>query len=224
MPLETASTIAELNENNPVGNSDTPASLDNHIQLIKAVLKADALVNADIGVAVQAYDSTILKSANIGSTVQGYDADTAKTDVAQSWTAKQTFGSTLKIDEVLERITITTSAPATNFDCLTQAIQYFTSNTSANWTQNFRGDGSNTLNSQLAVGESITVTVLATQSTTGYLPTTIQVDGTTTGVTTKYLGGTAWTADASCINAFTFTIIKTADATFTVLASKSKYA
>jgi hypothetical protein len=36
-------------------------------------------------------DATILKEADIGTTVQGYDADTAKTDVAQSYTALQTF-------------------------------------------------------------------------------------------------------------------------------------
>jgi chemotaxis protein histidine kinase CheA len=35
-----------------------------------------------IGVDVQAYDATILKSADIGVTVQGYDADTAKYDDA----------------------------------------------------------------------------------------------------------------------------------------------
>jgi hypothetical protein len=34
-------------------------------------------------------DSTILKDADIGSTVQGYDADTAKTDVAQTFTVPQ---------------------------------------------------------------------------------------------------------------------------------------
>jgi hypothetical protein len=52
---------------------------------------AGALVPADSGATVQAYDATILKSADIGSTVQAYDADTAKLDVAQSWTAQQTF-------------------------------------------------------------------------------------------------------------------------------------
>ena len=36
-------------------------------------------------------DSTILKDADIGVTVQGYDADTAKTDMDNSWTAHQTF-------------------------------------------------------------------------------------------------------------------------------------
>ena len=49
----------------------------------------DALVPADIGVTVQAYDATILKSADIGDTVQAHDADTAKTDVQQAWTKPQ---------------------------------------------------------------------------------------------------------------------------------------
>ena len=55
---------------------------------------AGTLTSADIGSTVQAYDATILKSADIGSTVQGYDADTAKLDVAQTWSATQTFNST----------------------------------------------------------------------------------------------------------------------------------
>lgn len=180
----------------------------------KAVANGVASLNADgkvVQTALLADSATNATSLNAGTQ-----------ENVQTWSAKQTFSNTVKLDEVLERITITASAPVANFDCLTQAIQYFTSNTSANWTQNFRGDGSNTLNSQLAIGESITVTVLATQGATGYLPTTIQVDGST--VTAKYLGGTAWTADVSCINAFTFTIIKTGSAAFTVLASKSKYA
>lgn len=42
-----------------------------------------------IGTDVQAYDATILKTANIGTTVQAYDADTAKLDVAQTFTASQ---------------------------------------------------------------------------------------------------------------------------------------
>jgi hypothetical protein len=50
------------------------------------------LVDGDVGVVVQAYDATILKSADIGTSVQAYDADTAKLDVAQTFTAQQTFG------------------------------------------------------------------------------------------------------------------------------------
>lgn len=42
MPLETATKISELNDTNPVGASDAPSALDDHIRLIKTVLKADA--------------------------------------------------------------------------------------------------------------------------------------------------------------------------------------
>ena len=52
---------------------------------------ATILNDADIGVTVQAYDATILNDADIDVTVQSYDADTAKLDVAQTFTAEQTF-------------------------------------------------------------------------------------------------------------------------------------
>ena len=42
-----------------------------------------------IGTDVQAYDATIVVDADIGVSVQAYDADTAKTDVTQSFTAAQ---------------------------------------------------------------------------------------------------------------------------------------
>jgi hypothetical protein len=51
---------------------------------------ANAVLDAgDIGVSVQAYNANILTSSAIGSTVQAYDADTAKTNVAQTYTAGQ---------------------------------------------------------------------------------------------------------------------------------------
>ena len=42
-----------------------------------------------IGTDVQAFDATIVVDADIGVSVQAYDADTAKTDVVQSFTAAQ---------------------------------------------------------------------------------------------------------------------------------------
>jgi hypothetical protein len=57
----------------------------------KQPFDATIVVDADIGSTVQAYDATILKNANIGSTVQAYDADTSKVDVANTFSADQTF-------------------------------------------------------------------------------------------------------------------------------------
>jgi hypothetical protein len=59
------------------------------------------LGSADIGVTVQAYDATYLVDADIGVTVQGYDINTAKLDVAQTFTATQNFA-----DNFIQRPTI----------------------------------------------------------------------------------------------------------------------
>ena len=124
-----------------------------------------------------------------------------------------------------ERTTISaTAATGTiNFDASTQGVLYYTSNASANWTLNVRGNSSTTLNSILATGDAITVVFLVTNGATAYYPTVYQIDGS--AVTPKWQGGTAPTAgNASSIDAYSLTIIKTASATFTVLASQTKFA
>ena len=53
--------------------------------------------------------------------------------------------------------------------------------------------------------------------------TDLQIDGV--AVTPKWAGGAAPTSgSADSIDVYTFTVIKTANATFTVLASKSDFA
>lgn len=124
-----------------------------------------------------------------------------------------------------ERCTVSaTAATGTiNFDVLTQGVLYYTSNASANWTLNVRGDGSNTLNSVLTTGDSITIVFLVTQGATAYYASAMTIDGS--AVTPKYISGTAFSAgNASSIDSYVYTIIKTASATFTVLASQTKFA
>ena len=125
-----------------------------------------------------------------------------------------------------ERTTVSaTAATATiNFDALTQGVLYYTTNSSANWTLNVRGNSSTTLNSILAVGDSITVVFLATNGSTAYYPTAYQIDGSS--VTPKWQGGSAPSSgNASSIDAYSLTIIKTAATpTYTVFASQTKFA
>ena len=161
----------------------------------------------------------------IGVDVQAFDADTAKLDVAQSFTAKQTFGTTTKIEEVLEKITVSaTAATGTiNFDALTQGALYYTTDASGNWTVNVRGDGSTSLNTMMATGESLTVVFLVTQGSTAYYNSAFQVDGSS--VTPKWQGGSAPTeGNASGVDAYTYVIVKTGSATFTVFASVVAFA
>lgn len=133
--------------------------------------------------------------------------------------------STVSLYEVVENLAVDTNAltGSITFDALTSAIRLYTSESAANWTLNVRGDGSTALNSVLGVGDSITLVLLATQGSTAYYQTALSVDGSSQ--TVKWAGGTAPSAgNASSIDAYTFTIIKTASATYTVLGSQTRYA
>jgi hypothetical protein len=126
-----------------------------------------------------------------------------------------------------ERMNIVASAATgtINLEALTSGSWYYTSNATGNWVLNVRGSSSTSLNSILATGDSITVAFLATQGATAYYQTSLQVDGTTSGVTVEWQGGTAPSAgNASSIDVYLFNIIKTASATYTVLASQTKFA
>jgi hypothetical protein len=127
----------------------------------------------------------------------------------------------------MERTSVSTSAATSTvtFDVNTAATQYITASATSNWTTNVRGDGSTTLNSIMTTGDSITVALLSTQGSTAYYNTAVQIDGTTSGVTLEWQGGTAPAAgNVSGIDVYVYNIIKTASATFTVLASQTKFA
>jgi hypothetical protein len=133
---------------------------------------------------------------------------------------------TSSITQILEKTTISATAANTTvtYDLLTNGgVLYYTSNASANWTFNVRGDGSNTLNSLMAIGQSVTMAFLVTNGATAYYQTALQVDGN--AVTPKWQGGTTPTSgNTSSIDIYTITLIKTANATFTALCGQTKFA
>jgi len=109
-----------------------------------------------------------------------------------------------------------------NFDVSTASVWYYTSNASANHTLNFRYSSGTTLNSSLAVGDAITLVWLNTNGATPYYPNVIQIDGST--VTPKVPAAIS-AGNASSIDAYSFTIIKTAATpTYTVLETQTKFA
>lgn len=124
-----------------------------------------------------------------------------------------------------EPITISATAATgtVHLDVMTQADLYYTTNASANFTLNIRGNSSTTLNSILGIGASQTVVFRNTNGATAYYPSTITIDGTT--ITPKWQGGTAPTGgSASAIDLYTLNIVKTAANTYTVFASQTKFA
>ena len=149
---------------------------------------------------------------------------------ASPWTGKQTFtGSTsvlaAKFVNALETATISAIAATgtINYDITTQSVLYYTTNASANWTTNLRASSGTTLNTAMATGESITAAFLVTQGATAYYNNVVQVDGTTVGVTIKWQSAVPTAGNASGIDVYTYTVIKTGAATFTVLASVTPF-
>ena len=139
--------------------------------------------------------------------------------------ASTTLASYQTIKSLIETATITASAPSstTNFDVITQAVQYYTSNTANNWTLNIRGNSSTSLNTLMSTGQVITITMIVTNSSTAYYQSALQIDGSS--VTPKWQGGTAPSSgNASACDIYTYAIVKTGSATFTVFASQTKFA
>lgn len=103
------------------------------------------------------------------------------------------------------------------------AVINCTSNASGNWTLNVRSTIGVGLNTAMLTGECLSLTLIVPQGSTAYYQSAMQIDGN--AVTPKWAGGSAPTAgNANSIDVYAFTIIKTANATFTVLASQTKFA
>lgn len=161
-----------------------------------------------------ALTATSIQNSPIGSTTPSTGA----------FTTLSATGTT-SIYETIEKATLSGTAltSTVNLNTLDGAVFYYTANATGNWTLNVRGDGSNSLNTVMATNDSISFVVMATQGSTAYYQSAMQID--TTSVTPKWAGGTAPTAgNVNSIDVYAFTIIKTANATFTVLASQTKFA
>lgn len=133
-------------------------------------------------------------------------------------------GST-KVASMLEiaAVSATAATGTINIDFISNPIVYYTSNATANWTLNIRGNSTTTMNTVMSTGDIATITFMAQQGATAYYPTVYQVDGAS--ITPKWQGGTAPSSgNASSIDLYSLSIVKTAANTYTMFASQTKFA
>jgi hypothetical protein len=157
------------------------------------------------------------------ATLTGTQTLTNKTLTAPIINNAVNTGSILVAPEERTTVSATAATGTVNFDAITQGVIYYTTNASANWTLNVRGNSGASLDSILTTGDSITLAFLATQGSTAYYQSAFQIDGS--AVTPKWQGGTAPAAgNVSSIDSYVFTIIKTGSAAFTVFGSQTKFA
>jgi hypothetical protein len=130
---------------------------------------------------------------------------------------------TLISPKELALIEATAATGAININAMVAAVNIRTSNATGNWTINVRGNAVTTLNSIMSTGEQLTIVFESPQGGTAYYPTALTIDGA--AVTPKWLGGTAPSSgNVNSTDVYVYTIRKTGAATFTVLASQTKFA
>ena len=165
-----------------------------------------------------------------GLFVNGSLLSAVTTDTVQTITGTKTFSGTsstlaMIFNNAGEVATVSATAATGTiaYDVTTQSVIYYTSNASANWTVNFRASVGTTLNTIMSTGQSVTVAFLVTQGATAYYNNVVQVDGSP--VTPKWQGGTAPTAgNINSVDVYSYVIVKTGNAAFTVFASQTKFA
>jgi hypothetical protein len=175
--------------------------------------------NADIQAAFRLYHygSTAYNTANSNT------AELVNPSIAYTLNNLQTQITTLVSPREKAAISATAATGTVHLNVSTASVHIYTANATANYVLNVRGNASTTLNSLMAVGESITVTFEHPNGGTAYYPSSYTIDGS--AVTPKWLGGTAPTGgNTNSTDVYMIQIRKTASATFTCLASQSKFA
>ena len=175
--------------------------------------------NADIQAAFRLYHygSTAYSTANTNK------ASLVNPSIAYTLNNLQTQITTLTSPRETAAISATAATGTVHLNVSTASVHIYTANATANYVLNVRGNASTTLNSLMAVGESITVTFEHPNGGTAYYPSSYTIDGN--AVTPKWLGGTAPTGgNTNSTDVYMIQIRKTASATFTCLASQSKFA
>jgi hypothetical protein len=174
--------------------------------------------------AVALEGKTITLGTNtVTGTIAQFNTAVTDADFATLAGTETLTNKTLKSPEEVWNIVSAAATGTINLDVETSSIWYYTTNATANHTVNARFNSSTALDAKMATGESMVVVWVNTNGTTAYYPSVFQIDGTSQ--TVKWQGGNAPTGgNASSIDLYTYNIIKTASATFTVLGSQTKFA
>ena len=199
--IDNTNFIGDENSNEQIKFSTT-ASATNEITIANAAAGNSPVISATGG------------DTNVGLTL------TPKGDLGRI-----TLNGESKVFGIFEGATIsTTFITSFTYDVLTQAVYFQNVDLGSNFTVNLRGNASTALNAALNTGESATVALITKQGNTTFYNNVVQVDGTTTNVTVVYQGGAAPTAgNASSNDVYTYTALKTAASTYTVLAALTQF-
>ena len=203
--------------------SPSPGSTDSVTEGSVNLYHTAARVNALIAAALV---SPILTTPALGTPTSGNLANCTFPTLNQNTTGSA--GSLLNlgtITSIREVATISGTGLATTatINATTQSVYWSNAAATANYAVNLTTTAG--MNTSLAVGNSLTVELITNNTGTAYYCTSVQVEGTTSGVTTNWQGGTApASGNINSKDIYTFQVFKTAASTYTVFASQTKFA
>jgi len=178
-------------------------------------------------------DNLFLRASGIATAITYTELNAVSTNTTNpSIVARDAFGnftanritSSLKVIGMTEGVSLnaTPLSGTVNIDLITNNVHYFTASATGNWILNFQANSSTSLNTFLSVGESITVAILTTQGTTAFYNTAIKIDNI--DVIPKWYGEVLPVGgNANSVDLYTYVIIKTGSAAYSVFASQSQY-
>jgi hypothetical protein len=166
-------------------------------------------------------NGTALSAATAGTDYVAPGTATTFTTTQTFSGSSSTFGTSLLDSN--ETVNVVAAAPSstTNFYVQSGSVQYYTTSAANNWTLNIAFSSGTSMNTALAIGQSVTFTLVTTQGSTAYYNSAVTIDGTS--VTPKWIGGAPTAGNASGLDVYRFAVVKTASATYTVLASLTQY-
>jgi len=206
MAINYPSSLDTFTNPNSANTLDSPSHSQQHSDANDAIEALEAKLGVGSSPATSATTGQVLNISSAGTS---------------AWTSTLNNLVFVSPEENLT-VSATAASGTVALDMKTTSATYYTTNASGNWAVNLRGDASTSLDTLLSTNQSITHVFLATQGTTAYYPSAFYVDGGT--VTPKWQGGTGPSAgNASSIDAYSFTAIKTGSATFTVIASQTQF-
>jgi hypothetical protein len=132
-----------------------------------------------------------------------------------------TVVGTTNIQQATEKVNVSATAPTgtINFDVLNGAILYHTSNASANFTLNVRGNSVTTLDSIMSDNSSLTCSfIFKNGNANAYYANVIQIDGANINSSIYWVNNVepANVAVITALGYYTLNVIKTAANTYTV--------
>tara|TARA_R100000406_G_scaffold4636_1_gene3241 strand:+ start:1414 stop:2415 length:1002 start_codon:yes stop_codon:yes gene_type:complete len=163
---------------------------------------------------------------NEGRIIYGHSDNSMqfRTDDAERLRITSTGGVHFNNAELIERVSIVANklSAVPNVSLDNGMVHYYTTNETTTATPNIISTAG--INTSMATGDTMSVTILSKPNNAGYFPK-VSIDGVATGITTYWSGGSApSSAESSGVDVNVYQIIKTADATYDVLANTSNFA